>query len=239
MYGCAVTRPLDIDFAGERFTVRPGTVFSIGREGDLALDDNPYLHRHFLELYDREGLWWVSNRGSRVAAHVTDTQGLMRSSLAPGAVLPLVFPTSTLSFAAGPTAYELELITDVGTYAPPGHRIVSGTGTTVAPGAFTQAQLQAIVALAEPVLRHPGAGAWEIPTAVEAAKRLSWTQTRFNRKLDNVCDKLDRCGVTGLRGGPGAQAATRRMRLVEYAIATLLVTADDLALLDVDTSKED
>ncbi|MBD2758111.1 hypothetical protein IEE94_01105 [Yimella sp. cx-573] len=234
-----MTAPLAVEFAGEQFTVESGTTFAIGREGDLAIDDNPYLHRHFLEVYDREGLWWIANRGTRVAAQVTDSRGLMRSSLGPGAVLPLVFPVSTLSFAAGPTAYELGLTTQVGTYAPPAHRATASVGTTVAPTAFTASQLQAIVALAEPVLRHPGAGAWEIPTAVDAAKRLGWTQTRFNRKLDNVCDKLDRCGVTGLRGGPGAQAANRRMRLVEYAVATLLVTGDDLALLALDTPKDD
>jgi hypothetical protein len=56
--------------------------------------------------------------------------------------------------------------------------------------------------------------------------------TRFNRKLDNVCDKLDRFGVEGMRGGPGARAAGRRAALAEYAVTTGLVTPADLALLD-------
>ena len=38
--------PLVIDFSGDIFEVRPGTAFRVGREGDLALDDNPFLHRH-------------------------------------------------------------------------------------------------------------------------------------------------------------------------------------------------
>jgi len=42
--------PLVIDFSGDIFEVRPGTAFRVGREGDLALDDNPFLHRHFLVL---------------------------------------------------------------------------------------------------------------------------------------------------------------------------------------------
>ena len=56
--------------------------------------------------------------------------------------------------------------------------------------------------------------------------------TTFNRKLDNVCEKLDKLGVDGLRGGRGKLATNRRARLVEYAVATRLVSADDLALLD-------
>jgi hypothetical protein len=56
--------------------------------------------------------------------------------------------------------------------------------------------------------------------------------TTFNRKLDNVCEKLDKIGVDGLRGGRGRLATNRRARLVEYAVATRLVSVDDLALLD-------
>jgi len=56
--------------------------------------------------------------------------------------------------------------------------------------------------------------------------------TTFNRKLDNVCEKLDKLGVEGLRGGRGKLATNRRARLVEYAVATRLVSTDDLVLLD-------
>jgi hypothetical protein len=56
--------------------------------------------------------------------------------------------------------------------------------------------------------------------------------TTFNRKLDNVCDKLDKIGVQGLRGGKGNLATNRRLRLVEYAVATHLVSSEDLVLLD-------
>jgi hypothetical protein len=71
-----------------------------------------------------------------------------------------------------------------------------------------------------------------VPTSAEAAARLGWSMTTFNRKLDNVCEKLDKIGVDGLRGGRGRLATNRRARLVEYAVATRLVSADDLALLD-------
>ena len=92
---------------------------------------------------------------------------------------------------------------------------------------------QLVLALAEPMLRREGTSLVEIPSSQAAADRLGWATTRFNRKLDNVCDKLDRMGVKGLRGGPGALATNRRARLVEYAVASRLVTPEDLPLLDL------
>lgn len=230
---------LTLDFAGEIYTIQSDTVFDVGREGDLALDDNPYLHRRFLELIHADGLWWVANVGSRISAQVTDRQGLMRSSLAPGARLPVVFPVTVVTFSAGPTTYELELMAHIAAYEAVAHRTHLSGQSTIAPGVFTVSQRQAIVALAEPVLRRSGSGSWTVPSAVDAARRLGWTQTKFNRKLDNVCDKLARSGVSGLRGAPGAGATNRRSRLVEYAVSTLLVTADDLYLLDLPAAEED
>ena len=59
-----------------------------------------------------------------------------------------------------------------------------------------------------------------------------WALTRFNRKLDNVCQKLADAGTRGLHGGPGKLASNRRARLVEYAVSSQLVTRSDLSLLD-------
>ncbi len=89
------------------------------------------------------------------------------------------------------------------------------------------------------MLRREGTALSEIPSSAQAARRLGWALTRFNRKLDNVCDKLDRLGVSGLRGGPGAHATNRRARLVEYAVSSRLVTAADLPLLDLGPEPSD
>ncbi len=223
---------LIVDFAGEVHHLGTERRFVIGREGDLVIDDNPYLHRHFLAIDHSEGLWWVSNVGTRLGAHLTDSTGLLRSSMAPGARSPLVFPESLLTFAAGSTAYEIVLYTDAHEYAPQAHRQPATGESTIIPTAFTDTQRLAVLALAEPLLRRVGTGASEVPPAVVAARRLGWTQTRFNRKLDNVCDKLIAAGVPGLRGEAGSSAANRRLQLVEYAVTTLLVTAADLPMLD-------
>ena len=54
--------------------------------------------------------------------------------------------------------------------------------------------------------------------------RLGWTLTKFNRKLDNVCQKLARHGVRGLHGSAD--------RLVGYGINHQLVPGRDVNDLD-------
>lgn len=224
---------LAIEFCGEWFRPEPGGTFDIGREGDLAIDDNLYLHRRFLRVTCEDDIWWLSNIGSNIAATVSDTRGGVHSWLPPGHRLPVVFPATSIVFTAGPTTYELTAsLTDAPYYEIRAEDPGSGD-TTIGAVQFTVSQRQLIVALAEPMLRREGTGLSEIPSSADAARRLGWATTRFNRKLDNVCDKLDRIGVKGLRGGPGGAATNRRARLVEHAVASRLVTPDDLPLLDL------
>lgn len=226
---------LEIEYAGEYYELEPGREFKMGRIGDLEIDDNPYLHRRFLTLEFNDSFWWITNVGSRATAILSDPGGQSRSVLTPGARLPLVFEHTVLSFSAGPYSYELNLTVEL-----PSRDVAQLLGpigegdTTIGETAFTDSQLLAILAVAEPLLRRTGTGAWQVPTAVEAARRLGWTQTRFNRKLDNVCDKLDRVGVRGLKGGPGRQALSRRAALAEYAVNTRIVTAEQLPALEAE-----
>ena len=231
---------LTLDFAGELFPAAPGSTLTVGRAGDIAIDDNPYLHREFLSFDWQESLWWVSNVGTRTAAYLTDSSGLMRSTLAPGARLPLVFPQTLVTFGAGETLYEIIATVPATAYEAqrPGRGGREGN-TTISPGQFTESQLLAVLALAEKVLRRTGSGAGEIPSTSEAARRLGWTPKKFDKKLENVCDKLSVAGVRGLRGAGVRMASNRRLHLVEYAVSTLLVTADDLPLLDLSATPEE
>ena len=165
---------------------------------------------------------------------LTDGDGLVQSRLAPGARLPLVFRRIILTFSAGPTTYEIDLITAGEDHFSGIDGVHQATGqTTIGVTPMTKSQLLLVLALSEPVLRRAGTGAAEIPSSAAAAARLGWPLTKFNRKLDNVCEKLDRVGVRGLRGGrAGGAASNRRTALVEHAVATLMVTAEDLPMLD-------
>ncbi len=232
-------KPLRLEFCGEWFDVTEPDGLSIGRESDLVIDDNPYLHRRFLQIYPEHGLWWIGNTGNQLSATVTDGSGHVQAWLGPGARLPIVFEELNVLFSAGSTTYDFRIQGDPEFFAS-SSRFMDRTGaTTLEPIPLTVSQRMLIVALCEHVLRDRAAGRAEIPTSVRAAERLGWTLTAFNRKLDNVCDKLDRAGVAGLRGGRGNLATNRRARLVEYAVSTKLVSADDLPLLERPRVTED
>jgi len=224
---------LAIEYCGEWYRIDKGAHFTIGREADLSIDDNPFLHRHLLQLRFVENMWLLSNVGSRLSVTVSDSGGRLQSWLSPGAHIPLVFNKTSAIFTAGSTTYEVGFYVTEPLFTHTRVESVVGA-TTIGDIALTPSQHLVIVALAEPMLRREGSGMGDLPTSVAAASRLGWTLTRFNRKLDNVCDKLDRLGVQGLRGGVGNYATNRRARLVEYAIGAQLVGRQDLALLDME-----
>ncbi len=231
---------LAIDFCGELFYPSPdGAPFGIGREGTIAIDDNPYLHRRFLQVQREHELWWLVNVGSLISATVCDSGGGVQSWLSPGNRLPIVTSTTLIVFTAGPTTYELIARLADAPYGEIRAEVPAGGATTIGAITFTVSQRRLIVALCEPMLRREGTGLSEIPSSAAAAARLGWTTTRFNRKLDNVCEKLDRIGVRGLRGGPKEHATNRRARLVEYAVASRLVTWEDLSLLTIAADDDD
>ena len=224
--------PVQVAFCGEEYGVTAGEPLVIGRDGHITIDDNPYLHRRFLQVSDHDSLWWLSNVGTQLTATVADANGAMQAWLAPGARLPLVFDLTYVWFTAGPTTYEIEITLHEAPFAPSPAEPVDGGQTTIGRVSLTPDQRLLIVALCEPVLRQGTRGAGTVPTSADAARRLGWTITKFNRKLDNVCGKLSQRGIRGLKGGQDNLAVSRRARLVEYAMATRMVDRDDLVLLD-------
>ncbi|HEX2896409.1 MAG TPA: hypothetical protein VHO29_20565 [Marmoricola sp.] len=220
-----------IDYCGEITRLEPHGTVTIGREGDVEIDDNPYLHRRFLEVAHIDDLVWLSNVGSAISATLADEEGLVQSWLSPGARVPLVFPTTIVWFTAGPTTYELEIILNDAPFVPAAVPEARDGSTTLGRVTFTPDQRLLVLALAEPILRRGNRGAGSVPPSAAAAERLGWTITKFNRKLDNVCEKLTKLGVRGLVG-QGRAASNRRARLVEYALAARLITTADLAWLD-------
>ena len=227
-----------VDFAGEIWVAESGTPVVIGREADVSIDDNPFLHRQFLEIAIIDDLCWLTNLGAQLSATVADSGGRVQAWLSPGARLPVVFARSHVRFTAGPTSYAVIIELDEAPFsdAPLTRYSTSteGSDTTIGLVTLTTDQKLLIVALAEPLLLQEGLGAAALPSSADAARRLGWTSTKFTRKLDNVCEKLTKTGVRGLHGGQGQLASNRRARLVEYAISVGLVRESDLRSLDAD-----
>lgn len=233
-----------VAFCGELYPVSPDEGLTIGRTGDVEVDDNPYLHRSFLRVSHDAGFWWLSNTGSTLTATVADEQGLFQAFLNPGARIPLAMRKLIVWFTAGPTTYDFEIHVASPVFKsveaePAVQRAADEVGeATVGRVSLTPDQKLLIVALCEPFLRRREAGTSQIPSSAAAAERLGWTLTRFNRKLDNVCQKLADAGTRGLHGGVGRVASNRKARLVEHALSTKLVVEDDLTLIDQDTTLE-
>lgn len=224
---------LRVEFCGEWTVPEPDRAFFIGRDADLCIDENPYLHRRFLRLDHRDGMWWLANVGTQLSATLADDQSRVHAWLYPGSRLPVLFATTAVRFTAGPTTYELCLhVADAPFTVAEVPETTPGT-TTLGGLHLVHEQRLLVLALAEPALRRGGSGAAHLPTSAEAAARLGWPITKFNRKLDNVCQKLQRSGVRGLHGDTASLATTRRARLVDHALSAGLVSTADLSLLDV------
>jgi hypothetical protein len=226
---------LTLDLAGDVVTLDGDHSFVVGRDGDLAIDDNPYLHRRFLEFSFQHGIWWVANVGSQTSATVEPGDGV-HAWLAPGGRMAIVSGVTSIRFTAGPTTYELvvTLADAPQPFASPGDEDDEDDDGTATLGRvrLTADQRAMLVVLAESALRHGMTGMSDIPSAAAGAQRLGWTQKKFEKKIDNVCDRLAALGVRGLKGDLGNQAVSRRVRLVEYALSVRLVTPDDLVVLD-------
>jgi hypothetical protein len=226
---------LCIEFCGEEHTLAPGDSLSFGREGDLVVDENPYLHRVLGVFRHAEGHWWLDNTGRSISVRVHDCDGPTAAVVAPGHSVALRIAEFVCTFVAGPTRYALDgSLTDPALRPAEGrHPDDDGTGRRTLEWGVVELnddQRLLLVGLAEGRLRNEPE--WTPPPKAASARRLGWSTAKYNRKLDHLCEKLDRAGVEGLCGVEGLQAADRRRRLVDHALAHRLVCADDLVLLD-------
>lgn len=231
--GVRMSDAIRVDFCGEEYVPQPGALFVIGRSGDLVIDEeNSFLHRQFLTIECHDRLWWLSNTGNRLSATIADEEGSFQGWLAPGAQVPLVFPKLVVWFTAGPSTYDFEIHMETTCFEHSPIRKESDGTVTLGPVALTAEQKLLLVCLCEGLLRDRAAGAARIPQSADLARRLGWPVTKFNRKLDAICEKLADAGVRGLRGGQLGAASSRKARLAEYAMAGRLVSNEDLSLLD-------
>lgn len=224
---------LYLDYCGEECVVDPRRALSFGRQGDLVIDDNPYLHRVLGVFANRRGNWILSNAGRSIVLNVSDRNGPSSAVVAPGTSVGLGISEFAVTFVAGRTRYQMEgsLEAVEAAHDTDPERQWAGRGqSTLEWGVveLNREQRQLLVDLAAPRLSDPHAPDWMPEPRAACARRLGWSLSKYNRKLDHLCEKLHRAGVPGLIGSEGAQAAQRRRVLVEHALAVGLVTPADL-----------
>lgn len=225
---------LVVDFCGEIHTVSPGEDLTFGREADLSVDDNPYLHR-MLGRFEQSGShWWVANIGSRIELNLFDRRTRASAVITPGTSQALTGADMVLRFVAGRHSYEL-LVT------APTSRTVDTTAPSNAAGvetvgvdsiAWTDEQRLLMTILAQELLQDGSTTeTFRLPTNQEARDRLGWSEAKFNRKLDGVCDRLTAAGVPGLEKGVNKRNTMRRRVLATVAVSRAIVTTADLTAL--------
>ena len=234
---------LRVEFCGEEYSAIAGHPLTFGRSADIDIDENRFLHRVLGEFRFDKGLWWLHNVGSAIALSLVDDATTSAAKIAPGSAMPIAFAASTLRFEAGGVSYELSLDVVGPVSAGAGAEVdpetdplrpirggddredeASQRTTTTADLPLTSDQFELLVALARPVMNS----ADQLPTNRQLAHGLGWTVTRLNRKLDGLCAKYAKAGVSGLHGSTDRLAKDRRTRLAEHAIHNGIVSVDDL-----------
>jgi hypothetical protein len=226
---------LRVEYCGEVTAIETSDELTFGRAGDLRIDDNRHLHRVLGRFWARGDQWWLSNEGRSISIQIADADSRSNIMVAPGTEVALSFPNAILRFRAGITDYEMTLRVpdreDEEDAEEDGDDALSDDefGDTVGLGdvLLTDEQQLLLLALAEPTLRDPHTKE-ELPANRAVARRLGWSITKFNRKLDNLCNRFTKLGVGGLRGSIDQLATDRRRRLVDHAIESGLISAGQL-----------
>ena len=222
---------LFLEYLGEELQVETGHTLTFGRAADLEIDaHNQYLHR-VLGCFASQGeVWFLQNLGRYITLRIADRTGPSRTELGPGDQLPIGFEEFTITFDAGPVTYEIGGALAEPTPLELGESVASDT-VEFGQVNLNDEQRLLVAALAEPLLRGTPNWASRLPGNKEVARRLGWTITKYNRKLDYLCRRLAEQGVEGLQGGSGTLASGRRQILVQHLAERGVVTAADLELL--------
>lgn len=232
---------LHVFFIDELTVVEPGNILTFGRTGDIEIDEaNRYMHRVVGTVFDRDGVWWLTNNSTHASLTLVGSTGRL-TRLPPEAVGALNEMSGAIRFDAGPSTYELG-------WALPGFEPVMPPTSGEHAGADVEAttqfgvvnlneeQRQMLVVLAERTLRDSSVPATDLPTNAAVAHRLGWTAKKLDRKLDYLCARLASEGVRGLRGEKGFEAVDRRSRLVDHVVGSGMIRSDDLTILDEETA---
>jgi hypothetical protein len=224
--------------------LEPGAVLRFGRglpeDGiDLTLCDDRRLHRHAGTIGVAADGWSLTNTGARLRLLVRDRDGVGRDELGPGERRPIPWRSSVVEVVLGNDRIELRVDQvdappSQGDVAPP----VRGEAT-VEPFALDRdaAYFRTLVALCEPRLLDPHAD-W-VPSDAEIAVRLNRagseerhaTARAIERRVGYLRNALALRDTDEFGRSVGLERRRGRIELVDVALATGVVTVDDLALL--------
>ena len=214
-----------VEHCGDQRVVEPDEELTFGRAARMVVDANPYLHRVVGRFRHDGRSWWLDNVGRSATLTLLSAAELSSSTVGPGSSAPVLQVESLVAFTAGPAQYEqvvvrerAERLADLGP-DPKGPLVTLDWGHPE----LNDDQWELLGVLCELRVLRPSDQWAPIPSNRACAAQLGWTMAKFNRKLDHLCEKLERSGVRGLHGDLGLSALDRRRLLVEHVVRSGLL----------------
>ena len=214
---------LTVRFLGEVYQPLRELVF--GRDAELALDDNSYLHRQAGRFRCRDTTWWLENLGSRLRLTMVGADGSL-IDLQPGGSSPLLGAAGEISLTAGPTRYAIEYQLernqarwdDTGPFQP------VGADTITFGPLLTPRELDFVVVMAQGRLTGR---LGPLPTHEQIAETWGVSPKTVDNTLQRLRSKLRSQNVGYVQSSE---------TMVEYLVTQGLVTLADLDWARLDSS---
>ncbi len=215
---------LTVRYVGE--TYRPESELTFGREAELCLDDNNYLHRRAGRFRLFDGTWWLDNLGSRLRLSMVSTDGSL-IELQPGDASPLAGTAGDVSLIAGPTRYQLDYeLQGRQTSLDNTQRLEGGAGVdTMTYGVvLTPRELDFVVVMAQGRLTGR---LGPLPTHGQIAETWGVSHKTVDNTLQRLRDKLRKQKISYVQ-------STETM--IDYLVTQGLVTRSDLEWACLDSA---
>lgn len=220
MSAAKIDNSLEVRFGVHLSVVTDAMTF--GRTADLQVDEsNRYLHRVVGEFVPRGAGWSLYNRGSTVQLRMFALDGV-HVVLPPGGYTVLGAHTGTVSFAAGPSNYELTYRMVGAPDRADAPVDVRGEETAEFGAPLTAREIDFMVAFARPILTASGL---PTPTYAEVAQTYGVKPKTVDATIQRLRRKLHDSGVTHLSSTES---------LVTHLLATGKITYTHLMELTID-----
>ena len=212
---------LAIDFCGEIY--RPSSELVFGRDADLVLDDNSFLHRRAGRFLLRDGTWWLENLGTRLRLTMVSADGSVLD-LRPGSANPLLGRRGAVSLHAGPVRYQIDydVQLDQVRREPTARHRQAGADTMTFGPMLTPRELDFVVVLARGRLTGR---LGPLPSHGEIAEIWGVSHKTVDNTLQRLRAKLRKANVNFVQSSE---------TLVEYLVTQGLVTMADLEWASLD-----
>lgn len=207
----------------------------IGRMGDLVVgSDNPQMHRRLLMVSAESRMWRLSNIGRHIPVYITKLNGILLTTLPPGASTIIEWPEFLLTFMAGPHSYYLDCWAEIPHSIELSLHTLQGE-ETIGLGPLSDGERLILAALGQDVLRSKTLDYSLMWRNSDVAEYLGWSRKQFDHRLDDLCARFAAHGIgvtQSITDRAPVNAVNRRIKVLQHAIEARLISIDDLSMVE-------